>query len=207
MGLYTAPLGTQHSTRTPKERAMRLMYLRANRNRYKRPQDLYAIASEAEEQGIDVSGSQTQDSVDYARNTAREDLRMSRALSGLMGNDLKSRLKDSQRRLAASASNKDQQEATSGADPNSAVSKAPSSSLLSDEPKSLVISAMTKLFGEPKAPPAPIGTTPTMFGEEGVGAGLRDVVSPAPDAVADRRARTKKLITTVRKRKPSTDIA
>ena len=67
MALYTAPLGTNWAPRTPKERALRLAYLKAHRNRRANPEKLYEIASEAEKQGIDISGSLTENSQQNTR--------------------------------------------------------------------------------------------------------------------------------------------
>lgn len=73
MSLYTAPLGTTTAPRTPKERAFRLMYMQANRNRYNDPRGLAEAATAAENAGIDVSGSLTAESQDYSRRAASEE--------------------------------------------------------------------------------------------------------------------------------------
>jgi len=72
-GLYTAPLGTTTASRTPRERAFRMMYMQANRNRYNDPRGLAEVATAAENAGIDVSGSLTAESQDYSRRAAAEE--------------------------------------------------------------------------------------------------------------------------------------
>jgi len=72
-GLYTSPLGTTSASRTPRERAFRLMYLQANRNRYNDPQRLAEVATAAENAGVDISGSLTSESTDYSRRAATEE--------------------------------------------------------------------------------------------------------------------------------------
>ena len=66
--LFTEGLGTTHSVRTPKERAMRIVYQRANRMRRANPKALLDIATRAEEEGIDISGSLTSNSQENSRN-------------------------------------------------------------------------------------------------------------------------------------------
>lgn len=67
-------LGVTHANRTPYERAMRNLYMRANRNRAKDPKALLEAAALAEDAGIDVSGSLTAASQANTRNQRLADI-------------------------------------------------------------------------------------------------------------------------------------
>lgn len=99
--LYTAPLGATHASRTPNERAMRLLYLQANRNRYRDPGQLQKVAAEAEAQGIDVSGSLTAESQDYTRRMQAEEAQQAERLMAIPMESARDRLRKDMRSAAA----------------------------------------------------------------------------------------------------------
>lgn len=99
--LYTAPLGATHASRTPNERAMRLLYMQANRNRYSNPEQLQRVAAAAESQGIDVSGSLTAESQDYTRRALAEESRQAERLMRLPMESARDRLRQDMRTAAA----------------------------------------------------------------------------------------------------------
>jgi hypothetical protein len=80
-------LGVTRSTsgRTPYERALRNLYMRANRNRAKDPQALVDAAALAEKKGVDVSGSLTAASQENTRNQRLAETRQAEELIALPG--------------------------------------------------------------------------------------------------------------------------
>lgn len=102
--LFTEGLGTTHSVRTPKERAMRLVYQRANRMRRSNPKALLDIATRAEEEGIDISGSLTSNSQENSRNQKLADTQYAEeivALPGRKRNALQDSIRQQMRKAAA----------------------------------------------------------------------------------------------------------
>ena len=99
--LYTAPLGATHASRTPNERAMRLLYMQANRNRYSNPEQLQRVAAAAENQGIDASGSLTSESQDYTRRAQLEESKQAERLMALPMESARDRLRQDMRTAAA----------------------------------------------------------------------------------------------------------
>ncbi len=65
------------------ERAMRLLYLQANRRRYEDPEGLVRATAAADAAGIDVSGSQSAESVSFSRQRAGQQAQQAEAISSM----------------------------------------------------------------------------------------------------------------------------